>query len=857
MSGVTRLLTDVAVSRNRVLLLASALISVLMCLAVFKAVESVDTLTSVYLEAIDNRAWVVAQLVVEHQRLELAVIQAERAGATAEALDDVILRLNIYHSRLAVLAGALWQTQFNEDLDHLLLPLQLNADRISLLLDGYRPLNVPGLAEIEDILRSDGAVVRKVPILWLEVFSKQAEDSRTVFNHALKQSILLIIGLFVALIGTMGLLYFALIKLQIRERTLNRLSANLRTTLDASPDATIITDMAGSVTAMNAAGLAMFGLTEKALAGVGLSDLVQHDEKVHSAADSAGQPPYALPLLPFGEHGHMRARQMNGPWFPVDVSSSLGEFAGGQQMGIYFVRDLTEQDAAEIELRAARDQARMDASAKDRFIAVMSHEMRTPLTGVIAALDLLDVESDPDERSFLIRTARSCSITSLEQIEDVLELARIGSDTETAQLMDPVVIAREVADQMKPLADRRGNRIEINADRLPEALKLCGLPQTYRRALSNLVGNSVKFTQDGLIRIEIAMIDLAGADVLLRTTVQDNGVGISPADQGRIFDEFEVAHDTKDSTPPGGSGLGLAIVKSGVQRMGGTIMIDSTPNQGSTFWFEIKLTGFQAKPPLAAVPNPVFLPFRKRQFLVVDDNVVNRILLSRMVVRLGHEVDVADDGPTAVSMAAVKLFDLILMDINLPGFDGLEATRQIRIAGASKSAAIIGLTAQILAQHRARMKPAGMDRLIAKPITLNQLALYLDECPTTEVPQLVADKPDDKTELHALLGDDLLKRLVLSCVDDITLALSCWPVSALDPVTEVFCRYLHSALGSAAVLCEACLHTVLSQAEQAANNGDLELLISLRQMTADQMNAVRQGIPANPPLDDVSTEPGL
>ncbi len=857
MSGVTKLLTDVAVSRNRVLLLASALISVLMCLAVFKAVASVDTLTSVYLEAKDNRAWVVAQLVVEYQRLELAVIQAERAGATAEALDDVILRLQIYHSRLAVLAGALKQTEFTENLDPLLSSLQLTADRISGLLDGYRALNVPGLAEIEDILRSDGAVVRKVPSLALEVFSKQAEDSRTIFNLALKQSILVIIGLFVALIGTMGLLYFALIKLQIRERTLNRLSANLRTTLDASPDATIITDLAGGVTGMNAAGLAMFGLTEKTLAGVGLSDLVQHDEKVHSAADSAGQPPYALPLLPIGEHGHMRARQMNGPWFPADVTSSLGEFADGQQMGIYFVRDLTEQDAAEVELRAARDQARMDASTKDRFIAVMSHEMRTPLTGVIAALDLLDAESDPDERSFLIRTARSCSITSLEQIEDVLELARIGSDTETAQLMDPVVIAREVADQMKPLAARRGNQIKINADRLPEALKLCGLPQTYRRVLSNLVGNSVKFTQDGLIRIEIAMTDLAGADVLLRTTVQDNGVGISPADQGRIFDEFEVAHDTKDSTPPGGSGLGLAIVKSGVQRMGGTIMLDSTPNQGSTFWFEIKLTGFQAKPPPAAVPNPVFLPFRKRQFLVVDDNIVNRILLSRMVVRLGHEVDVADDGPTAVSMAAVKRFDLILMDINLPGIDGLEATRQIRIAGASKSAAIIGLTAQILAQHRARMKPAGMDRLIAKPITLNQLALYLDECPTTEVPQLVADKPDDKTELHALLGDDLLKRLLLSCVGDITLALSCWPVSALDPVTEVFCRYLHNALGSAAVLCEACLHTVLSQAEQAANNGDLELLISLRQMTADQMNAVRQGIPANPPLDDVSTEPGL
>ena len=853
MTGAEKLLTAVTGLRNRPSTLATALVSVLVIPVVFQITVSIGTLTSAYLEANDNSSWNMVQLVVDYQRLELAVIDAERAGASVEALDDVILRLDIYQSRLAVVAGALKQAVSDQHLDTLLSSLQFTADRISRLLEVNRQVDLPGLVQILGILRSDDVVVRKVPSLALEVFSNRAESLRTGFNLALKQSIFLIVGLFVTLSVALALLYVSVIKLRDRAHTLNRLSANLRTTLDASPDATIITDLADGVTGMNAAGLAMFGVTEKTLAGVRLSDLVQHNAAVSGAADGAEQLPEALPLLLIGEHRRMRARQMNGAWFPVEVCSSVGELAEGRQMLIYFLRDLTEQDAADVALRAARDQARMDASAKDRFIAVMSHEMRTPLMGVIAALELLEAEPDPDERDFLIRTARTCSVTSLEQIEDVLELARIGSDTETAQSMDPVVIAQAVADQMKPLADRRGNQIQVDAGGLPGALKLRGLPQTYRRVLSNLVGNSIKFTQDGLIRIEIAMTARGGDDVLLRTMVHDNGIGISPADQTRIFEEFEVVLETNTSILPGGTGLGLAIVKSGVQRMGGTIMLDSTPGQGSAFWFEIKLPSVEVISAPAALPLPVSLPVRQRRLLVVDDNLVNQTLLSRMVVRLGHEVDLANDGPTAVALAAVTPFDLILMDINLPGIDGLEATRQIRIAGASKTAAIVGITAQILAQHRSGMEPAGMDRLISKPITLNQLAQCLDEMfATPEAPLLVADKPEDRNDLQALLGDDLLGRLLVSCLDDATLALSCWPASAVDPIPALFRSSLHRALGSAAVLCEAHLHSVLSHAEEAAHNDDVRRLVNLRHMAAEQINSVRRRLLVRPSLDDAA-----
>jgi CheY-like chemotaxis protein len=250
---------------------------------------------------------------------------------------------------------------------------------------------------------------------------------------------------------------------------------------------------------------------------------------------------------------------------------------------------------------------------------------------------------------------------------------------------------------------------------------------------------------------------------------------------------------------------------------------------------------------------PLSVPFSAKNavVLVVEDNFVNQTLLCRMLARLGHDVELANDGPSAVTLAAVKSFDLILMDINLPGFDGLEATRQIRIAGASKTAPIVGITAQILAQHRERMELVGMNRLVSKPITMNQLKQCLNEViASNKNPLLNEDNSQDRTNLRALLGDSLLARLQVSCLRDVTLLMSYWPESVLDAVPELFHSNLHRALGSAAVLHEVRLHSILSDANEAAKSHDLERLVNLRHTLTDHVNAVRLRMRFNPSLDD-------
>lgn len=851
MTATRKLLTVRQRLQNKATLVATATFSTVLILIVFQISVFLDTLTTANLEANDNRTWVVAQLLVDYQRLELSLMNAELTDASAEAWDDVILRHGIYHSRVAVVAAAVKQAVTDQRIDAMFSSLQYTSDQVSRLIAVDGQVDKPRLEQILVILRTGEVVVRKLPNLALEAFSTRAQSLRTSFNLALKQSFIMISALLVAISTTLILLYFTLIELKKRERASSMLSEDLRTTLDASLDVTIIADLANNVAGMNAAGLAMFGLTVKSLDQIRLSDLIQCDDAARVAAEGEEQPRDAMLLPSASKRRRMRARLQTGAWVPVEVSASIGELAEGRQMQIYFLRDLTEQDAADVALRTMRDQARMDARAKDRFMALMSHEMRTPLMGVIASLDLLDGEPSPEERSYLVRTAQACSVTSLEQIEDVLELARLGSDSEVTQPLDPMSIAQAVVGQMKTLADGRGNTIRIDMGSLPYAMQFFGLPQTYRRVLSNLVGNSIKFTQDGLIRIEIAITALAGDDVLLRTTVQDSGIGISQDDQTRIFDEFEVAHDSNDPTLPRGSGLGLAIVKSGVKKMGGAIMLESTPGQGSKFWFDMRLTGVKQK--LALDPLPLSVPFSAKNavVLVVEDNFVNQTLLCRMLARLGHDVELANDGPSAVTLAAVKSFDLILMDINLPGFDGLEATRQIRIAGASKTAPIVGITAQILAQHRERMELVGMNRLVSKPITMNQLKQCLNEViASNKNPLLNEDNSQDRTNLRALLGDSLLARLQVSCLRDVTLLMSYWPESVLDAVPELFHSNLHRALGSAAVLHEVRLHSILSDANEAAKSHDLERLVNLRHTLTDHVNAVRLRMRFNPSLDD-------
>jgi CheY-like chemotaxis protein/anti-sigma regulatory factor (Ser/Thr protein kinase) len=272
-------------------------------------------------------------------------------------------------------------------------------------------------------------------------------------------------------------------------------------------------------------------------------------------------------------------------------------------------------------------------------------------------------------------------------------------------------------------AAEKGLRLtaDVAAD-LPEALR--GDALRLRQVLTNLVGNAIKFTAAGGVTLAAAAAD-APDGVRLHLTVRDTGIGIEPAAQARIFDAFEQA-DGSTTRRFGGTGLGLAISRRLIDMMGGRVWVESAPGAGSAFHVEVVLPR-AARPAEHAAAAPA--PARRRlRILLAEDHPVNQKVATRMLERDGHAVTVVGDGPAAVAAAAADEFDVVLMDVQMPEMDGLEATRAIRRheAGGRLRVPIVAMTAHAMDGDRERCLAAGMDAYVSKPIDRTRLAAVLD-----------------------------------------------------------------------------------------------------------------------------------
>jgi CheY-like chemotaxis protein len=398
----------------------------------------------------------------------------------------------------------------------------------------------------------------------------------------------------------------------------------------------------------------------------------------------------------------------------------------------------------------------------------------------------------------------------------------------------PLEVARLILEQSQSLAAANNTSLTLACDPLVSEPML-GNRRAFRSALSNLVGNAIKFTKNGTITVQLfPTLGIAGS---MRIEVCDSGIGIQPEHLDGIFDDFETVFVPGVSAKQSGaSGLGLGIVRRAVASMGGEIELESNFGKGSRFWFDIPLTSslLMKSRNLEGQLNEVSNP--KLNLLVVDDIPINRLLLGQMLEKMGHTVETANDGAAAVEAAQKCRFDLILMDINMPGMNGVDATRKIRESGKSADVPIMGVTANAQPHELAAFKEAGMDLTLVKPITSAALALKVQELrrlqsttdssyETRELTSLVAAEIFNDLK-NAMTADDLLKVTNEALNDaDVVLALM-----RDGPLDASLADHIHKTAGPIAMIGAIRLHRHLCELEDSVRaNSSLGLVPLLDQ----------------------------
>ena len=393
-----------------------------------------------------------------------------------------------------------------------------------------------------------------------------------------------------------------------------------------------------------------------------------------------------------------------------------------------------ELENSNIELKKAREIAEKESYAKSIFLATMSHEIRTPMNGIIGVADMLINTDMTKNQKDLLEIIVVSGNNLLTIINDILDFSKIEAGQIKLENID-FSIRDIINENIKLLTFKaKDQNIILSSDihpEIPDFIK--GDPLRLKQIITNLMNNAIKFTKDGNVKIIAEVINISDKNLIVKFSIKDTGIGISKEGAKTLFKSYSQA-SLSTSRKYGGTGLGLAISKNLSDLMGGEIGVESEENKGSTFWFTAKLEKSTKKKKEKEIEKhgtskkPFQKPQKKLSILLAEDNLINQKVASANLKRLGHEMDLAQNGSIAVEKFKNNKYDVILMDIQMPEIDGITATkiiREIEKTNNTPETKIIAITANAQKEDRDACMAAGMNGFLTKPFVANELIKVL------------------------------------------------------------------------------------------------------------------------------------
>ncbi|MCE1227228.1 MAG: ATP-binding protein [Geobacteraceae bacterium] len=511
--------------------------------------------------------------------------------------------------------------------------------------------------------------------------------------------------------------------LQQREESLRRTEQRFRSMIENAGDAIYIHDHYGKILSINQVCCLQTGYSQEELvtASVTLFDRHLDQQVLQETWNLAKTDPARFPMTL--ETVHVRK---DGSSFPAEVRLSLLPTESEFQF-VGMVRDVTERKRAEEELLAAKTAAEVANTTKSEFLANMSHEIRTPMNGVIGNAQLLRFTDLTEEQSCYLEYIEADAKHLVSVINDLLDLSKIEAGK--MELEQTSFSLRDcIHGLLKPMTPRIASKgltlkTEID-DTVPNALT--GDQLRLKQILRNLVGNAIKFTDQGSVILQVKLLERSEDKALFHFSVLDTGIGIAPEALEKLFAPFTQA-DSSVTRKFGGTGLGLSICNRLAGLMGGRISVDSKEGTGSSFHvtlpFQINPSPELSEETEQETGSPPTWDGKPLTILLVDDSQTSRIMASSLLRHFGHRVQTAENGAEALELWRKGPFDIILMDIQMPVMDGLEATRIIREEEhtTNRHTAIIALTAHALVEQRRHLLASGFDGYVSKPLDVTAL----------------------------------------------------------------------------------------------------------------------------------------